>query len=83
MCLTAATGVAAYNIGRTTLYSALPLGCNKFKGYKPLTADKLITLCSRFNLLTTIIDEVSMVGSIVLLEIHKIAGNLQTICLKE
>ena len=30
--LTAPTGVAAYNIGGTTLHSALLLGCNKFQG---------------------------------------------------
>ena len=70
--LTAQTGVAAYNIGGTTLHAALLLGCNKFQGYKPLTADKLNTLRSRLiSLQLLIIDEVSMVGSNMLLEIHK------------
>ena len=41
--LTAPKGIAAFNIGRVTLHSALLLGCNKFQGYKPLTADKLNT----------------------------------------
>ena len=70
--LTAPTGVAAFNIGGMTLHSALLLGCNKFQGYKPLTADKLNTLRSRLmSLQLLIIDEVSMVGSNMLLEIHK------------
>jgi hypothetical protein len=70
--LTAPTGVAAFNIGGVTLHSALLLGCNKFQGYKPLTADKLNTLRSRLmSLQLLIIDEVSMVGSNMLLEIHK------------
>ena len=70
--LTAPTGVAAFNVGGVTLHSALLLGCNKFHGYKPLTADKLNTLRSRLmSLKLLIIDEVSMVGSNMLLEIHK------------
>lgn len=70
--LTAPTGVAAFNIGGVTLHSALLLGCNKFQGYKPLTTDKLNTLRSRLmSLQLLIIDEVSMVGSNMLLEIHK------------
>jgi len=70
--LTAPTGVAASNIGGMTLHSALLLGCNKFQGYKPLTADKLNRLSSTLNSLQLLfINEVSMVGSNMLLEIHK------------
>ena len=70
--LTAPTGVAAFNIGGITLHSALLLGCNKFQGYKPLTADKLNTLRSRLmSLQVLIIDEISMVGSNMLLKINK------------
>ena len=70
--LTAPTGVAAFNIGGMTLHSALLLGCNKFHGYKALTTDTLNTLKSRLgSLQLLIIDEVSMVGSNMLLEIHR------------
>ena len=53
-------GVAAHNIGGMTVHSALLLGCNKFQGYKLLTADRLNTLRS-----------ISRVGSNMLVEIHK------------
>ena len=70
--LTTPTGVAAFNIGGMTLHTALLLGYNKFQGYKPLPADKLNTLRSRLcSLQLLIIEEVSMVGSNMLLEIHK------------
>ena len=58
--------------GGMTLHSALLLGCNKFQGYKPITAETLNTLRSRLSSLQLLItDEVSMVGSNMLLEIHK------------
>jgi hypothetical protein len=70
--LTAPTGVAAFNINGMTLHSALFLGCNKYSGFQPLSNDRLTTLrCKLSKLMLIIIDEVSMVGSNMLLEIHK------------
>ena len=66
--LTAPTGVAAFNINGMTLHSALLLGCNRYTGFQPLSNDRLTTLS---KLMLIIIDEVSMVGSNMLLEIHK------------
>jgi hypothetical protein len=69
--LTASTGVAAFNINGMTLHSALLLGCNR-RGFQPLSNDKLTTLrCKLSKLQLIIIDEISMVGSNTLLEIHK------------
>ena len=70
--LTAPTGVAAFNIGGMTLHSALLLGRNKFSEYQSLSHDRVNTLrlkLSKLKLL--IIDEVSMVGCNMLLDIHK------------
>ena len=70
--LTAPTGVAAFNINGMTLHSAFLLGSGKYTGFQPLSHDRLNTLRSRLSKLTlVIIDEVSMVGSNMLLEIHK------------
>ena len=70
--LTAPTGVAAFNINGMTLHSALLLGCSKYAGFQPLSHDRLNTLRSRLSkLMLVIIDEVSMVGCNMLLEIHK------------
>ena len=70
--LTAPTGVAAFNINGMTLHSALLLGCSKYAGFQPLGHDRLNTLRSRLSrLMLVIIDEVSMVGCNMLLEIHK------------
>ena len=70
--LTAPTGVAAFNINGMTLHSALLLGCSKYSGFQPLSHDRLNTLRSKLSrLMLLIIDEVSMVGSNMLLEIHK------------
>lgn len=70
--LTAPTGVAAFNINGMTLHSALLLGRSKYGGFQPLNHDKLNTLRTKLTHLTLlIIDEVSMVGSNMLLEIHK------------
>ena len=70
--LTAPTGVAAFNIGGMTLHSALLLGCTRRTGFQPLSNDRLTTLrCKLSKLMLIIIDEVSMVGSNMLLEIHK------------
>ena len=70
--LTAPTGVAAFNIGGMTLHSALLLGCNRRAGFQPLSNDRLTTIrCKLSKLMLIIIDEISMVGSNMLLEIHK------------
>ena len=70
--LTAPTGVAAFNISGMTLHSALLLGTSKYTGFQPLSHDKLNSLRAKLsNLALIIIDEVSMVGSNMLLEIHK------------
>ena len=70
--LTAPTGVAAFNISGMTLHSALLLGCSKYAGFQPLSHDRLNTLrCKLSRLMLVIIDEVSMVGCNMLLEIHK------------
>ena len=70
--LTAPTGVAAFNINGMTLHSALLLGCSKYAGFQPLGHDRLSTLQSKLSkLMLVIIDEVSMVGYNMLLEIHK------------
>ena len=69
--LTAPTGVAAFNISGMTLHSAFLLNLGRF-GYQPLNSEKLNTLRMKLsNLLRVVIDEVSMVGSNMLLEIHK------------
>ena len=69
--LTALTGVAAFNISGMTLLSAFLLGTGKYTGFQPLSHDRLNTLKSKLSKLTlVIIDEVSMVGSNMLLEIH-------------
>ena len=69
--LTAPTGVAAFNIQGMTLHSALVLGTTN-AGCHPLAQDKLNTLRTKLsNLQLLIIDEVSMVGSDMLLQIHK------------
>ena len=70
--LTAPTGVAAFNISGMTLHSALLLGRSKHGGFQPLSHDRLNTLRTKLSrLMLVIIDEVSMVGSNMLLEIHK------------
>ena len=70
--LTAPTGVAAFNISGMTLHSALLLGRSKYNGFQPLSHDRLNSLRSKLSrLMLVIIDEVSMVGSNMLLEIHK------------
>ena len=70
--LAAPTGVAAFNIGGMTLHSALLLGRSKYTGFQPLGRDKLNSLRTKLShLMLVIIDEVSMVGSNMLLEIHK------------
>ena len=68
--LTAPTGVA-FNLQGMTVHSALLLGTSKFTT-QPLTQDKLNNLKTKLsNLHLLIIDEISMVGSNMLLQIHK------------
>ena len=71
--LTAPTGVAAFNVGGMTVHSALLLRVQRYaKGGEALTFEKLNTLRSKLeNLQLVIIDEVSMIGSDMLLNIHK------------
>ena len=57
--LTAHTGVAAFNIQGMTVHSGVLLGTSKFSS-QPLTQVKLL-----------IIDEISKIGSNILLQIHK------------
>ena len=72
MLLTAPTGVAAFNINGMTLHSAFLLGRSKYSGFQPLSHNRLNTLRTKLShLVFVIIDEVSMVGSNMLLEIHK------------
>ena len=69
--LTAPTGSAAFNIVGMTLHSGLLLSTSKGSS-APLTQDRLNTLRLKLsNLQLLIIDEVSMVGSNMLLQIHK------------
>jgi hypothetical protein len=69
--LTAPTGVASFHIYGLTLHSGLILSISKYS-HQPLTQDKLNTLRMKLsNLQLLIIDEVSMVGSNMLLQIHK------------
>jgi hypothetical protein len=70
--LAAPTGVAAFNIKGITLHSALLLGCGRHSGFQPLSHDRLNTLRTKISILVLlIIDEVSMVGSNMLFNIHK------------
>ena len=69
--LTAPIGVAAFNIQGMTVHSAFLFGTSKFSS-QPLTQDKLNTLRTKLsNLQLLIIDEVSMVSSNMLHQIHK------------
>jgi hypothetical protein len=68
--LTAPTS-AAFNINDMTLHSAFSLRGGKYTGFRPLDHDRLNTLRSKLSKLILVIDEVSMVGSNMLLEIHK------------
>ena len=67
--LTAPTGV---DVNGMTLHSALLLGRSKYSGFQPLSHDRLNTLRTKLShLMLLIVDEVSMVGANMLLEIHK------------
>ena len=69
--LTAPTGVATFNVNGMTLHSVFLLGRSKYSGFQSLSNDRVNTLRSRLSkLVLLIIDEVSMVGANMLLEIH-------------
>jgi hypothetical protein len=71
--VTAPTGVAAFNVGGMTIHSALLLRASNLGSEgAPLTSDKLNTLRTKLeNLTLLIIDEVSMVGTDMFLNIHR------------
>jgi len=70
--LTAVTDVASFNISGMTLHSAFLLGTGKYTTFKPLSHDKLNTLRNKLpKLALHIIDEVSMLGANMLLQIHQ------------
>ena len=70
--LIARTGVAAFLISDMTMHSALVLGRSKYGGFQPRSHDRLNSLRSKLSqLVLLIIDEVSMVGSNMLLANHK------------
>ena len=69
----APTGLAAFNVGGTTLHRmlSLPVEHGKQSDYKPLNPEQLTTIratLKRLQLL--IVDEISMVSSITLLFVH-------------
>ena len=69
--LTAPTGTAAHNISGTTLHSAFLLPLGQTQSFCKLSDDKRSTLRSKLgNLELLIIDEISMVGSNLLLQLH-------------
>jgi hypothetical protein len=68
--LSAPTGVAAFNINGMTLHSAFLLSIRGSSSF--LSSDRLNTLRTKLSgLQLLIVDEISMVGSNMLLEIHK------------
>ena len=80
--VTAPTGVAAFNVDGMTIHSALLLRTtgSQVNG-TPLTFEKLNTLRSRLeNLTLLIIDEISMVGTDMLLNIHRRLNEIKGLC---
>ena len=75
------TGVSSFNISGQTLHSALLLRTTKSKQDGTLTADKLNTLRTRLeNLTLLVIDEISMVGIDMLIDIHKRLNEIKGVC---
>ena len=69
--ITAPTGVAAFNVDGMTIHSSLLLRVSGQSASTSLSFDKLNTLRMKLsNLTLMIIDEISMVGSDMLLNIH-------------
>lgn len=80
----APTGAAAYNISGYTLHAAflLPVNVKKSDDYIPLSGERLAALKETIgNIKVLIIDEISMVGSDMLLTVHRrlcdVMGNYQ------
>ena len=80
--VTAPTGVAAFNVDGMTIHSALLLRTTGSQANgTPLTFEKLNTLRSRLeNLTLLIIDEISMVGTDMLLNIHRRLNEIKGLC---
>ncbi|XP_073714001.1 uncharacterized protein [Misgurnus anguillicaudatus] len=69
--LTASTGVAAFNVGASTIHNTFSIGANVRLPYQPLSDDKINSLRIKMcNLQILIIDEVSMVDHRLLSYIH-------------
>ncbi|XP_065139046.1 uncharacterized protein [Paramisgurnus dabryanus] len=69
--LCASTGVAAYNIGATTIHNTFSIGANVKLPYQPLSDDKINSLRSKMACLQIlIIDEMSMVDHYLLSYVH-------------
>ena len=80
LLLTSPTGVVAFLINGMTIHSALLLGRGKYGRFQPRGRDKLNSLRAKLTKLALlIIDEVSMVGSNMLLEIHKILQQIMSL----
>lgn len=70
--LTAPTGSVAFNIGAITIHAALLLPINRGNSYVRLSEDKRNTLRLKLAILKLlIIDEISMVGAHVIIEVHR------------
>ena len=70
--LAAPTGTAAYNIGGSTLHSSFLMNVTSRNKSDTLSADKLASLRNKFaKLQLLIIDELSMVGSNLLVRVHE------------
>ena len=71
--VTAPTGLAAFNVGGSTIHRtfSLPVEHGKPADYRPLNAEQLTVIRTTLQgLLLVIIDEVSMISSLTLLYIH-------------
>ncbi|XP_048046234.1 LOW QUALITY PROTEIN: uncharacterized protein LOC125268187 [Megalobrama amblycephala] len=69
--LTASTGVAAFQIGASTVHNSFSIGANVKLPYQPLSDDKINSLRTKLGTLQiVIIDEVSMVDHRLLSYIH-------------
>jgi hypothetical protein len=69
--ITAPTGSAAYNVSGTTLHSAFLIPIGQAQSYQKLSDDKLNSVRTKLSSLKLlIIDEISMVGSTLLLQLH-------------
>ena len=80
----APTGAAAYNISGYTLHAAflLPVNVNRFENYITLSGERLAALMETVGIIKVlIIDEIFMVGSDMLLTVHRrlcdVMGNHQ------